>query len=67
MFCASDDFSRELASIDETCEGFDESINGPYPDCVDGLECRDAGIIFSQEQKNLASNQFTLTAHQKQN
>lgn len=45
MFCASDDFSREFASIDETCEGFDESINGPYPDCVDGLECRDAGII----------------------
>lgn len=39
MFCASDDFQREPAAEGEFCEGFNEFINGPYPDCEEGLEC----------------------------
>ena len=31
--------------LGETCGGFDETINGPFPDCEDGLECLDAGLI----------------------
>ena len=46
MFCAPDGFVREPAAYGENCEGFDESINGPFPDCEDGLVCRDADFFF---------------------
>ena len=33
ILCAPDDFEREQAGLGETCGGFDETINGPFPDC----------------------------------
>ena len=46
MFCAADDFEREPAGEGEFCEGFNEFINGPYPDCEEGLECNLADGFF---------------------
>ena len=58
MFCAADDFEREPAGEGEFCEGFNEFINGPYPDCEEGLECNLADGFFIGGAKSVCEQPF---------
>ena len=58
MFCAADDFEREPAGEGEFCEGFNEFINGPYPDCEEGLECNLADGFFIGGAKSVCEQKL---------